>query len=60
MEFRHASQKKGKIAIFDEYAQMLGYNCDYLANLLANWGNTVRFQAAIRQICCPIARKKSS
>jgi len=32
--------KKGKAAILDEYAQTLGYNRDYLAHLLANWGKT--------------------
>ena len=30
--------KKGKGKILDEHAQTLGYNRDYLARLLANWG----------------------
>ena len=30
--------KKGKAKILDEYVQTLGYNRDYLAHLLANWG----------------------
>ena len=30
--------KKGKAKILDEYALTLGYNRDYLANLLTNWG----------------------
>jgi hypothetical protein len=33
--------KKGKAKILDEYTVTLGYNRDYLANLLANWGKTV-------------------
>jgi hypothetical protein len=32
--------KKGKVKIFDEHTQTLGYNRDYLAHLLANWGKT--------------------
>jgi len=32
--------KKDKAKILDEYAQLLGYNRDYLANLLTNWGKT--------------------
>ena len=32
--------KKGKAKILDEYAQTLGYNRDYLAWLLTNWGKT--------------------
>jgi hypothetical protein len=32
--------KKGKAGILDEYAQTLGYNREYLAHLLANWGKT--------------------
>jgi len=32
--------KKGKAKILDEYASLLGYNRDYLANLLTNWGKT--------------------
>ena len=30
--------KKGKVKILDEYIQTLGYNRDYLAHLLTNWG----------------------
>ena len=30
--------KKGKALILDEYSQTLGYNRDYLAHLLSNWG----------------------
>jgi len=30
--------KKGKAKILDEYTQTLGYNRDYLAHLLTNWG----------------------
>jgi len=32
--------KKGKALILQEYAPTLGYNHDYLAHLLANWGKT--------------------
>jgi hypothetical protein len=32
--------KKGKGRLLDEYVQTLGYNRDYLAHLLANWGKT--------------------
>ena len=32
--------KKGKAKLLDEYAQTLGYNRDYFAHLLANWGKT--------------------
>ncbi|GHU78891.1 integrase [Spirochaetia bacterium] len=32
--------KKGKKKLLDEYAKTLGYNRDYLAHLLANWGKT--------------------
>ena len=32
--------KKRKGKLLDEYAQTLGYNRDYLAHLLANWGKT--------------------
>ena len=32
--------KKGKAHILDEYSQTLGYNRDYLARLLSNWGKT--------------------
>jgi len=32
--------KNGKAKLLDEYAQTLGYNRDYLAHLLANWGKT--------------------
>jgi hypothetical protein len=32
--------KKGKAKILDEYAVTLGYNRDYLANLLINGGKT--------------------
>jgi hypothetical protein len=34
------AQKKGKAKILDEYAVTLGYNRDYLAHLLTNWGKT--------------------
>jgi len=34
------AEKKGKAKILDEYAPTLGYNRDYLANLLTNWGKT--------------------
>ena len=32
--------KKDKAKILGEYAQTLGYNRDYLAHLLTNWGKT--------------------
>ncbi|MCL1814187.1 MAG: transposase, partial [Treponema sp.] len=32
--------KKGKAKLLDEYAPTLGYNRDYLAHLLTNWGKT--------------------
>ena len=32
--------KKGKAKLLDEYVETLGYNRDYLANLLTNWGKT--------------------
>ena len=32
--------KKGKAKLLDEYAQTLGYNRDYFAHLLTNWGKT--------------------
>ena len=32
--------KKGKAKLLDEYASTLGYNRDYLAHLLTNWGKT--------------------
>jgi len=32
--------RKGKAKILDEYAPLLDYNRDYLANLLNNWGKT--------------------
>jgi len=32
--------KKGKAKILEEYSQTLGYNRDYLAHLLTNWGKT--------------------
>jgi hypothetical protein len=34
------ASKKDKGKILQEYAQLLGYNRDYLALLLANWGKT--------------------
>ena len=32
------ARKKNKAKILDEYTQSLGYNRDYLATLLSNWG----------------------
>jgi ethanolamine utilization microcompartment shell protein EutS len=32
------AKKKDKAKILDEYVPLLGYNRDYLAHLLANWG----------------------
>jgi 3-methyladenine DNA glycosylase AlkD len=37
--YQNAS-KKNKARILDEYAPLLEYNRDYLANLLTNWGKT--------------------
>ena len=34
------AKKKDKAKILDEYAETLGYNRDYLASLLTNWGKT--------------------
>ena len=34
------ASKKDKKKILDEYAPLLGYNRDYLANLLTNWEKT--------------------
>ena len=34
------ARKKNKVKILDEYTQSLGYNRDYLATLLSNWGKT--------------------
>ena len=34
------ADKKGKARILEEHTQTLGYNRDYLAHLLTNWGKT--------------------
>jgi hypothetical protein len=57
--------KKGKAAILGEYSRTLGYNRDYLAHILANWGKT-RYAAingkSVKLIAKspPQARKKPS
>jgi hypothetical protein len=35
------TDKKSKDRLLDEYAEPLGYNRDYLAHLLTNWGNVL-------------------
>jgi hypothetical protein len=57
--------KKDKAKILDEYAQLLGYNRDYLANLLTNWGKALYASSRgkpVKYIAKPASegRKKAS
>ena len=48
--------KKGKAKILDEYVQTLGYNRDYLANLLTNWGKNRYTLLNGNQLNIPLSR----
>ena len=54
--------KKGKAAILDEYAPTLGYNRDYLAHLLTNWGK-IRYAhlngKPVKYVAKPPAKSRS-
>ncbi|MDR1411355.1 MAG: transposase, partial [Spirochaetaceae bacterium] len=39
------ADKKGRGKLLDEYTATLGYNRDYLAHILSNWGKTLYVRA---------------
>ncbi|MDR0683897.1 MAG: hypothetical protein LBF83_02045 [Spirochaetaceae bacterium] len=43
------ASKKGRGKLLDEYTVTLGYNRDYLAHILSNWGKTLYVSAAKKQ-----------
>jgi hypothetical protein len=57
------AKKKSKAKILDEYAATLGYNRDYLAHLLANWGKTrynVSGAKLVKYVAKPPARGRGN
>ena len=54
--------KKGKVKILDEYATTLGYNRDYLAHLLTNWGK-IRYALSqgksVKYIAKPLVKSRN-
>jgi hypothetical protein len=41
--------KKGRGKLLDEYTVTLGYNRDYLAHILSNWGKTLYVRTGAKQ-----------
>ena len=56
--------KKDRGKLLDEYAVTLGYNRDYLANILSHWGKTVYDTVSGRPVvikaCPPRVRNRSA